>query len=620
MAAPSAATDAAYAARGRATHRAMRVRHRWRLTVAAMAAATAVVTAWGAWSAPVVSYYAAAALSMSRSWTNFLFGAVDPAGTITVDKIPGGLWPAALAVRLFGYSPAAVILPNAVAAAAAVVVIAVTARRLAGPAAGVVAGAAMATTPVLVAVSRSNQPESLFVLAMACAAWAAVHALQRRSLGWLLMAGVFIAAGFQVYMLLAWAAWPALAAAYACTRQPWRRRIVHVAVAGLVSAALSLVWVIAVWLMPVGTRPYLGSTLHDSPWELVFGYNGLGRFGATADPGAFRSFAPVFTGPPAVLRLVSADLAGQIAWLLPATATALVLLVVLRAPVWLPIMLGGWALTLCVALSAVSGMHEFYTAVLAVPMSLAVAAAFGRADRARAGWAAPTLVVVCALTALGIAVRYSPASVPIAVGQLVIAAVAVVLLLSGHRPGRRGIGRYGVAAVTAAVAGMLLVPAVWSVTTMAGIAAGDPVAGGPLAATGPARAAASVSSPSGVVGGALSTPGDGGALMRYVDAHAGAARYRIAVFGAQQAAALIVRSRGASVLPVGGYGDADPVPTLEAFTAMVQAGDVRFVQVPPAGPGITAGTQAARIRSWVTTDCRLDASAPVADVYACTRR
>jgi hypothetical protein len=51
--------------------------------------------------------------------------------------------------------------------------------------------------------------------------------------------GAFVAAGFQTYMLESWAVWPALAAAYLCTRQSWRRRITHVAIAG-VELALSL--------------------------------------------------------------------------------------------------------------------------------------------------------------------------------------------------------------------------------------------------------------------------------------------------------------------------------------------------------------------------------------------
>lgn len=184
----------------------------------ALAVLTLALTAWGV-GGSMSEYYASITLSMGKSWPNFFFGAVDPARTVTLDKIPGSFWIPALSARLFGFSPAAVILPNALAAAAATVITAITARRWAGRTAGIVAGLVVATTPILVAVARSNQPETFFVLALALTAWAATKALERRSLGWLVLAGVFIAAGFQTYMLESWAVWPALAAAYLCTRQ-----------------------------------------------------------------------------------------------------------------------------------------------------------------------------------------------------------------------------------------------------------------------------------------------------------------------------------------------------------------------------------------------------------------
>ncbi len=109
-----------------------------------------------------------------------------------------------------------------------------------------------------------------------------------------MLAGVFIAAGFQTYVLESWAVWPALAAAYLCTRQSWPRRLAHVTIAGATSLVLSLGWIIVVALIPASQRPYIGSTLSNSPWEMVFGYNGLGRFGfSTADGDAYRSFTPL---------------------------------------------------------------------------------------------------------------------------------------------------------------------------------------------------------------------------------------------------------------------------------------------------------------------------------------
>ena len=92
----------------------------------------------------------------SSAFFVFFFGAFDPAGTVTLDKIPGSFWVPALFVAAFGDSTWTVVLPNALAALATVVVVASTGRRLVSPTAGLIAGAVAATTPILIAVSRSN--------------------------------------------------------------------------------------------------------------------------------------------------------------------------------------------------------------------------------------------------------------------------------------------------------------------------------------------------------------------------------------------------------------------------------------------------------------------------------
>lgn len=77
---------------------------RWGWSVATLAVVTLLVTGWGV-GGSMSDYYASIALSMSESWSNFFFGAMDPAGTVTLDKIPGSFWIPALFVRVFGFSP-----------------------------------------------------------------------------------------------------------------------------------------------------------------------------------------------------------------------------------------------------------------------------------------------------------------------------------------------------------------------------------------------------------------------------------------------------------------------------------------------------------------------------------
>jgi 4-amino-4-deoxy-L-arabinose transferase-like glycosyltransferase len=630
-----------------------RPRRWWGWSITALALTALVVTGWGV-GASMSDYYGSIAFSMSQNWANFFFGALDPSGTVTLDKIPGSFWIPALFVRVFGFSPWAVVIPNALAATASVVLVAFTTRRWAGPTAGFVAGAVVATTPILVAVARSNQPETFFVLCLALTAWAATKALDRRSLGWLVAAGAFIAAGFHTYMLEAWAVWPALAAAYLCTRQSWARRLAHVAIAGVTSLALSLVWIIAVSLVPASSRPYIGSTLTNNPWEMVFGYNGLGRFGGTtADASAYRSFTPPFSGNPAVFRLLNDALAAQIGWMLPVTIVAVGILFVLRFRLPLTIFASVWFATFAVMFSAVAGMHQFYTAALAIPMALIIGTAFAASRERRSMWAQLALPLTAAVSALAISLgvgggRYT---VPTALVQCVLAVVATVLVLWEVR---RGV-RMPVTAIVAAVA-LVLTPAVWSVATMTTPNSTNPVAGGassigsggfggrgvPGGFSGgqPGQGGGQPGQGAGQAGqgGRGGFPGQGGApgggargasdaaTIAWLEEHRGDASYLVAAFGAQSAAGLIIASGGEPVLPIGGFNGADPAPTLAAFVHLVQSGELRYVLMSGGeiGGGRGGGTgggadtsTSAQIRTWVTANCTVVTDASASGIYDC---
>src|SRR5690242_5704383 len=75
------------------------------------------------------AYYAAAAQAGARSWSAMLFGGLDPAGGITVDKPPAALWLMDVSVRLFGLSSWSVLLPQALCGVAAVALLYATVRR-----------------------------------------------------------------------------------------------------------------------------------------------------------------------------------------------------------------------------------------------------------------------------------------------------------------------------------------------------------------------------------------------------------------------------------------------------------------------------------------------------------
>jgi hypothetical protein len=84
-----------------------------RFALIAIAALAGLSYAWALNRDPLEPYYAASVRSMSMSWHDFFFGAFDPAGTITLDKLPGAFWVQALAVRAFGVHTWAIVLPQA---------------------------------------------------------------------------------------------------------------------------------------------------------------------------------------------------------------------------------------------------------------------------------------------------------------------------------------------------------------------------------------------------------------------------------------------------------------------------------------------------------------------------
>ncbi|WP_211294315.1 ArnT family glycosyltransferase, partial [Lentzea kentuckyensis] len=118
------------------------------------------------------SYYAAAAKSMSTSFTNFLFGSFDPYGVVTVDKPPMSLWPQAIAVWIFGFHGWAVLLPQVIEGVAAVFLLHRTVRLWSDEKVALLAALILALTPITVAINRDNNPDTLLVLLLVAAAYA----------------------------------------------------------------------------------------------------------------------------------------------------------------------------------------------------------------------------------------------------------------------------------------------------------------------------------------------------------------------------------------------------------------------------------------------------------------
>ena len=100
-------------------------------------------------------------------------------------------------------------------------------------------------------------------------------------------------------------------------RRTLRRRLLHLLGAGAArwSSPAAGGWRSSSWC-PTSWRPYIGGSQTNSVWELILGYNGLGRL--TGDEtGSVGGGGGGGWGATGIGRLFTADIGGQVAWLLP---------------------------------------------------------------------------------------------------------------------------------------------------------------------------------------------------------------------------------------------------------------------------------------------------------------
>jgi len=520
-------------------------------------------------------YYAAAARSMAMSWHNFFFAAFDPAATISVDKLPGGLWIQAVSVRWFGIHPWSLVLPQVLEGMASVLVLYRIVRRLAGPLAGITAATVLVLSPATVALNRGNISDTLMVLLLLLAADATVSAISSgrwRSLG---LAGVFVGLAFQAKMIEAWLVLPALALAYLLgAAGGWGRRLARVAGAGVVAGVVSLSWMVVISLWPASGRPYVDGSASNSIFGQVFVYNGFGRLDQLS-PNQLLTKAigvPLGSTAPGWSRLLSGSVGRDTAWLIPAALIALVAgLVVSRRGAGLRraglALWGTWLLVLLVSFSASSSINAYYTAALSPAIAgllgIGVAMAWERrADRSARLVVAGAVAVTCAyaawlLPSSGVGVVAGLPEIVVVLGL-----VAVVALLARSRASARA----GVVFVVALVA-IVAVPAVASISVVANHF-------GPFDTPFESGQASAFARNLGGLAG--QTAG----LLAPLERANGGQPDLLATQTAAVAAPFIYDT-GREVLPIGGYSGTSPQPSLPALRSMIARGDFHIVVQSP---------------------------------------
>jgi 4-amino-4-deoxy-L-arabinose transferase-like glycosyltransferase len=436
-------------------------------------------------------YYSAAVRSMSSSWHDFLYASFDRSGVMTVDKPPLALWVQSLSVRVFGYHPLSLLVPQALMGMASVALVYDLVRLRFGRLGGFIAGLALALTPMTVAISRHNNPDALLVLTCVAAVWCAVRGLQGGRTRWLVLSGVCVGLGFETKMGVALAVVPGIAAAWMWVAPAARGRL-H-ALRQLLAGAFVMVLVGGAWpalveLTPASSRPWVAGTSDNSVLSLILEYNGLGRVdgqagGPAGGPGAGQN--NMFGGGSGPLRLLNSALGGQVGWLLGfALVSAIAILAVSRLRPRDPrtgwLMAVGGAFLVGSALFSLAGgiFHPYYVSLLAPFLAALVGAGaaelFGGRISARV--LAPLAIAAGVIVELVIRGNYPAqlhwlAPVLICVGVLTIAALALARS-----------ARLRTAALAVAVAALLAAPAAWAFDTLSYATSSTFPSGGPASA------------------------------------------------------------------------------------------------------------------------------------------
>ena len=553
------------------------------------------------------TFYSAAVRSMLGSLHNFLFVSFDPGGLLMVDKPPLGLWLQAASVKLFGFGPLSLMLPEAIAGVVAVGALYLIVKRRFGWPAGLISGATLAVFPSFVAVSRSNNVDAPLILLLVLACGCAVRATETGRLRTLLGAAALVGLAFNTKTLGAYLVLPGIALAYLlCAPGTARKRVAHLFAAGLVLAGVSLVWIAVVELTPASQRPFVGGSTDNSELGLAFVYNGFGRVGGEfGGPGATPSlfFAPpaavgtapatartprprlqpapgiepfrrrpilrgpvAFGGPPGPLRLFEAGIDDQGAWLLPFGLLGLLAIALTRPRRRDPrlaaaIVFGGFFLVELLVLSFSRGIvHPYYVSALAP--GLAAVTGAGAASLAKlGGWKATLLAAAGILLTVALQVHllheadYMSPWVP----ALIALAVLGLIALAASR------GR-SLALLVSLLAVLLVAPAAYSLTTWWRPVNNTFPAAGPRAVGG-----------NGGIGVDASDLAAYRRLTDYVLRHGPAGRFELLTQASLAAAVPILLGVRAAAL--GGYGGVDPALDGPGLGRLVARGEARYVLI-----------------------------------------
>jgi 4-amino-4-deoxy-L-arabinose transferase-like glycosyltransferase len=243
-------------------------------------------------------FYDAAVRSMGFSWHNFFFGAFEPGASVSIDKPPVDLWLQVASVKLFGFTPTALKLPEALSGIAAVPLLFLAVRRIWSTTAGLAAAASLALLPVDVITSRSDTMDGVMMLLIVLALLFVLRACDSGRLGWLLAGAAVLGLAFDVKILESLVALPGLAVLVLIgfPGSP-AARVLKLLAAAAVYVVFALAWLGATLIAPAHDRPWAIGSTNGSAWNAVFVFNGSERLGGKSPEPQFTQYEPGHSYP-----------------------------------------------------------------------------------------------------------------------------------------------------------------------------------------------------------------------------------------------------------------------------------------------------------------------------------
>lgn len=535
------------------------------------------------------NYYSAAVQSGMMDTKAFFFGSSDWGNSITVDKPPLSLWVMGLSVRLFGFSPTAILLPQVVMGVGTTLLIYLILRRCVSPMASLFGAAVFFTTPIITLMSRYNNPDPLMLLLMASAVWCVMRSIESGRGRFFVIAGALLGLAFMTKQLQGMLNVPALGLAFLLfSPQIWPKRLATAAAGMGALIVTGGLWMTIVDLIPADARPYVGGSPANSVLELTFAYNGLERIaGGETTPRVMQApseYSPVASDA-GLFRLLNVNYNQEATWLLFVGILAVFMLAFrwkdcCKKPEQRALSLAS-VVWLCTAFALLSFMgnqiHTYYTAALAPPLALVLSVTLNdlvvNRKSLRLRIIGATLALAGLLTTWLIMSGTSgwPVWLPSAVLGVGIAATAALVI----EPPTRKIESAAACLLTAS---LLFGPTATSIHNVTlGFSGSNPLSGMlTKKQTGISHLLKSLSENNPVWGhdivmGHVPEELLVGALRRTQDCTWAAATYP-----SQTAARLQIASER-PVMPLGGFAGNDPSPTLQEFQEKVAAGDVCYL-------------------------------------------